>query len=566
MGITFRQDLAAVPHPSNASTRKYGQSLVMQQQQQKYAAQQAGYDRMFQLNRDYQQNAFMAARDQRQQAFLQDRDKAQQAFQVGRDKTLFEQQQQMQQAEQRRKFMEEARRLNSGMIMDDIKNGMYDPITAWRLQQSLVEEAEVLGSDQYDAPQRAEALKKLRALRLLDSTNRLEKPPEPTPQEKFEQSIITDPQTGMRYFPNARGGLEPLPESKQQQQMRPKSFQDYYSENEDKFQKDLDATMQAMQVPDKDGKVPEVTQEKALAKMQKDYEFRQKALGRPTFGTPTDAPKLPNGAQLPTTPAETEDNIDPGFYRDAPATPDPGFYRDAPSPLGQSRSILEQQPIRPDSKLAEQARALGMDLNAPNRGLPPAPVAQPLTAQLPDPGQPPAPAQQSTAMPLTANSSSQNAWSEVAAADTQQRQSMPLTANSSSRNPAGEVPMPTSQATAPAMVDGSQGTVTQSAEPNFKDLEASAQDDMDKSIIRKMKTIYGQNESPEVRGAISALLGDDPIQAAQAADYLQSVGIDLEKLTAEAQYSGTGRGQVKTSPRSNSSARYGSGRGGVRTK
>ena len=41
----------------------------------------------------------------------------------------------------------------------------------------------------------------------------------------------------------------------------------------------------------------------------------------------------------------------------------------------------------------------------------------------------------SGSMPLTANSSSQNAWSEVAAADAQQRQPLPLTANASSRNP-----------------------------------------------------------------------------------------------------------------------------------
>lgn len=420
MGIVFRHDAAAVAVPSNSGTRKYGQQLVLQQQQQKYNAQQAGYDRMFQLNRDYQQNAFAAAREQRQQAFIGDRDKAQNAFQLERDKALLEQQRQQQEAMRQQKFMDDARKQSSGIIMDGIKNGEYDPATARKLQQNLVEESEVLGNPALDATQRAEALQKLRAERAMLSSNRLEKPPEPTPQEKFEQSIITDPQTGMRYFPNARGGLEPLPESKQQQQMRPKSFQDYYSENEDKFQKDLDATMQAMQVPDKDGKVPEVTQERALAKMQKDYEFRQKALGRPVFGTPTEAPELP-GSQPPV-PGQSKLILEPSVPSGASNASDydaqmqakgyklmtpangatPFYYRD--SPPAQSAA-----PADPEFDAAMQAKGYKLMTpangaspfyyrdstpQAPERGAPPAPVQPaPTMAARPDPGMPPTPQQ-----------------------------------------------------------------------------------------------------------------------------------------------------------------------------
>jgi len=517
MGITFRHDLAAVPHPSNASTRKYGQSLVMQQQQQKYAAQQAGYDRMFQLGRDNMQNQFQMGRT-----------KQQNEFQLGRDKTQFEQQQQLAEAERQRAFLDEARKQSSGFISDAIKNGEYDPATARKLQQNLVAEAEALGNPQLDATQRAEVLEKIRAERALLAANRMEPPPKPTRDDELKQFLggNYDKYKDQPWVPDGKGGftIADIPQPPEAPPVPPQSAQEYYNANEDKFQKDLDATMGAMQdAYDLDPTKPKPTPQAAWQQMQQDYQFRMQALGR--------------NAQAAAAPAGQPFQLPSDRMAPAMGTVDPM--------TGQS---VQAGASMPGPMPSVTQPAVGASVAAP------------------DPGQPPAPAQQSTAMPLTANSSSQNAWSEVAAADTQQRQSMPLTANSSSRNPAGEVPMPTSQATAPAMVDGSQGTVTQSAEPNFKDLEASAQDDMDKSIIRKMKTIYGQNESPEVRGAISALLGDDPIQAAQAADYLQSVGIDLEKLTAEAQYSGTGRGQVKTSPRSNSSARYGSGRGGVRTK
>ena len=220
MPITFRHDAAGVVPPSNSATRKYGQQLVLQQQQQrqqaamqqsqqKYQGYQAGLDRLFDATKQINQNQFMADRDQRQNEFL-----------MGRDKAQFEQERQLQEAQRQQQFMDEARKMNSGMIMEDIKNGMYDPVTARRLQQSLADEAEVLGSTDYDATQRAEALRKIREKRLLDSTNRLEKPPQPTPQERFDQSIVTG-QDGTQYLPNAKGGYDPL---KQKEQEEPKRF------------------------------------------------------------------------------------------------------------------------------------------------------------------------------------------------------------------------------------------------------------------------------------------------------------------------------------------------------
>jgi len=237
MAITFRHDAAAVALPSNSATRKYGQNLVLQQNQQKYAAQQAGYDCLFTMGRDQQQATAAAIRQGQQDAANTIRDVNQnvnaQARQDAQNKFLLEQQQ----AEQQQKFMDEGRKLSSGMIMEDIKNGMYDPVTARKLQQSLVDEAEVLGSNQYDATQRAEALKKIREKRLLDSTNRLEKPPQPTPDEEFQKGVATDPETGMRYRKNSKGDWDEL----KQQQKAPKSAAEAFAADpklKDKYLKD----------------------------------------------------------------------------------------------------------------------------------------------------------------------------------------------------------------------------------------------------------------------------------------------------------------------------------------
>ena len=91
MPITFRYDAAAVVPPSNQTTRKYGQNLVLQQQQQKYLGQQAANDRLFTLGRDQQQatrqaitqgqqNARDTIRDVNQNANLVERQNAQNKF------------------------------------------------------------------------------------------------------------------------------------------------------------------------------------------------------------------------------------------------------------------------------------------------------------------------------------------------------------------------------------------------------------------------------------------------------------------------------------------------------
>ncbi len=237
MPITLKHDAFGVVAPSNQSTRMYGQSLVLQQQQQKYAGQQAGYDRLFDAYRQQNQNAFQWGRDAQQNAFQLGRDNQQNAFQVGRDKAQFDQQQQAAEAERQRAFLEEGRKQQSGYITEGIKNGEYDPATARKLQQNLVSEAEALGNPSLDATQRAEVLQKLRAERATLAANRMEPPPKPTPQEQFNQGIVTDPETGMRYRPNAKGDYEPLP----QQPQRPSSATEAFAADpkaRDKYMED----------------------------------------------------------------------------------------------------------------------------------------------------------------------------------------------------------------------------------------------------------------------------------------------------------------------------------------
>jgi len=296
MGITFRQDLAAVPHPSNASTRKYGQSLVMQQQQQKYAAQQAGYDRMFQLGRDNMQNQFQMGRT-----------KQQNEFQLGRDKTQFEQQQQLAEAERQRAFLDEARKQSSGFISDAIKNGEYDPATARKLQQNLVAEAEALGNPQLDATQRAEVLEKIRAERALLAANRMEPPPKPTRDDELKQFLggNYDKYKDQPWVPDGKGGFTiadiPQPKDSQQSQ-QPKTFGEYYQMEPEKARKALADKMSEIRdsISIGEGSIApyKSVQDKALAELEKPFEIMQDRFGQPTQAPSAATPAPTTGASV----------------------------------------------------------------------------------------------------------------------------------------------------------------------------------------------------------------------------------------------------------------------------
>lgn len=535
MGITFRHDAAAVVPPSNNATRKYGQSLVLQQQQQKYAAQQAGYDRMFDAYKMENQQQFQDKRDTKQVINQQLRDWQQQDFQK----------QQMEAARQQQ-FMDDARKLSSGMIMDDIKNGHYDPVTASKLRQNLVDEADALADKTLDATQRAKVLNDLRANRLLHTSNRIEKPPAPTPDEE----IAGLPEiNGTKYQKNAKTGVwEPLQQSKQQQEqdklqqqqlqqqeqeaqkMRPKSAQEYYAENEDKFDKDLDATMKAMQeeqdlnTDPKATKTP-ITPEAAVERMYKKYDFKQKALGKAQYGEPT--PAKPYGQALEEARQASNKGVKGGYESFAAlsdmndkllelenrANSFPKGSKEASAAWSQYRKerdrIINERWITPRS----------------NGDIQPAPemrsiLEQPGQQQIPAtpmPGQPvptapsaPSPAQPAPSPPVavTPPSPAQNAWEQVATP------------------PATPTPQATPQSPAPNDVDmgavdsngriipNNKTTTTkqkppqsakQPAAPDFGALAASAKDKTDRAMIDGMKGIYAQ-QPPEIQSAISVYL------------------------------------------------------------
>lgn len=377
MAIRFDHQAAGVVPPSNASTRKYGQNLVLQQNQQKYAGQQAGYDRLFTLGRDQQQNQFQWTRDLQQNS-----DRA------ARDKQLNEWRQQEAEKARQQGFLDDARKQSSGIIMEDINNGAYDPATSRKLRENLVAEAEALGNPNLDATQRAEALAKIRAERALLTANRIEPPPKPSPEDDLNSGIVT--RNGIDFRKNKDGVWEPIDYGKgrdgqgnlipPQEPSRPTSVDDAIAADpkvlDPYIEREITAQTQG-------GTLTPDLLEKARERARLQYE---KDLG---LGTPTTAPDVP-GAQ-PTSPGEQP-------------------------PL---KSILE----------TPQAAA-------PSGGIPVAP---------PDPGQPPRPQSQNSndgtagqQAPAAAQQTPPPQAQPPSAGEAQQREPLPLT-NSPSRR--GRMPL-----------------------------------------------------------------------------------------------------------------------------
>lgn len=358
MAITFRHDAAAVVIPPDKDRRKYGQDLVMQEQKRKYDGQQQGYDRMFALGRDAQQNAF-----------VQERDLQIDHFQDLRDDRRLKQNQQVAEADRQRAFMEDARKQSGAMIMEDIKNGEFDPVTSRKLQQNLVEESEALGNPQLDATQRAEALEKIRAARAVLSANRQQKPPPPTPQQQFEQGVVTDPATGIRYRQNSKGDYEPIAEKPQQPQQpqRPASAIEAFKADEktmQKYMEDADKELtdsEGIRLPKVPGRkegdkeiapIPYTTEE--YRKKQKEtaeqlYDMDHNT-GKYNVGTPSSVQELPGGTPSPAAPPEMRSILEtpaaPPAAAAAPALPaslPPATPPPAPSPaMGPDLTNLEQ--------------------------------------------------------------------------------------------------------------------------------------------------------------------------------------------------------------------------------
>ena len=540
MAIRFKHDAAAIIPPSNSSTRKYGQSLVMQQQQQKYQSQQAGYDRMFDAYRQQTANQFQRERDLNQQAFMAGRDKDQRDFIAARDQTQFDQQQKLIDQQRQAKFMDDARRMSSGMIMDDIQNGAYDPATSRKLQQNLVAESEALGNPHLDATQRAEILDKIRAERSALMANRMEKPPAPTAQDLHDQSVVY--QDGIAGQTDKNGMFVPLP----QQTKRPTSAEDAFKSDPklaDKYFKD------AKDIVTGGGETPydEDARKKAMDMAKKLYEQDN------NLGTPTPAPEMPGQSQAPTTPDATQSILDPSISGQ-PQTPEdsrkaamhaemlargyqlitpsdggrPYYYHPgnnptpAPEMPGQSQapttpdatqSILDPsisgQPQTPEDsrKAAMHAEMLarGYQLITPSDGGRPY-YYHPGNNPTPTPellGQSPeTPSQEQSAQ-------TQSNWPPPASQENVSPSSTPITADEfNSGNPAKSSPA-----------------------PDFSALASSAQTNQSRGIIKNLQSIY-QQQSPDVQQAIAVYLDKNSTDAdfQRAEQHLRSKGIDVLKL------------------------------------
>ena len=517
MAIRFKYDLAAVAPPSNDLTRKFGQSLVLQQQQQKYAAQQAGYNRLFDAYKQQNQNAFAWNQAADNRVFQAKQQEAQNNFLTGRDKTQFDQRQQEAEAERQRAFLEEGRKQQSGYITDAIKNGEYDPATSRKLQQNLVAEAEALGNPQLDATQRAEVLAKIRAERATLTANRMERPPEPSDQEKFNKGIVVDPVTGMRYRANSKGDYEPLPPGEQQQ---PKSAVEAFKADPktgDKYREKAEARLMGAddEMPQVDsGEVGEDGTKKKRDMTPQEFQKEAKKLAEELWNidnmeeSPTLAPDITSGA--------------------IPAVP-------------QEASILEQS-------------------SPPAPGIPIAP---------PDPGQPPSPGPQKPSLPLSSNTTSQNDWTDAANAnqptDTQAPPSSAaeydaemtskgykLTTpadggrpyyfkdfGSGTAQPGEAMPQAPTQGNASGSPTVAPQPSNQApATPNFKSLTEGAANDAERAVVSQIETLY-QGQSPDVQAAISVLLNPGSLEQEliEAYSYLQGKGIDMNAMGADAEKS-----------------------------
>jgi hypothetical protein len=349
MAIRQKYDVAGVVIPDNKKQKEFGQKLVLQQKQQeqedrklKYAAQQAGYDRLLTVGRDQFQNDMAFRRENRQNEFLTEQQKRQQ---------------------QAADFAAARSRIDTH-AKDMLANGdIKDPGTRQKIQNLIAGKTIVMGSG-FDETARQNYLDQYNAelAKILSEVPQPKAPPTP------DEEIAGLPEiNGTKYQKNKSGVWEPLSEPKERllqqqqqqkemEQLRPKSAQEYYGANEDQFRKDLEATKKSLQEQkDDETYVGDVTDEAAWERMQKDYEFRQNALGKSQFGTPTAAPKQPGAS--------------------------------AASPPPQMRSILEQQPAGPAAgpQWADDKWDDGWDGVADAQGLPPGAAADIAPGQAADP-------------------------------------------------------------------------------------------------------------------------------------------------------------------------------------
>ena len=569
MGIKLRYDAAAVALPSDQANRRFGQSLVMQQQQQKYQTQQAGYDRMFTALRDQNQNMVQQQRDWMQRDFALNRDKEQRDFAVSRDKLQFEQQQQLMEQQRQQQFMDEARKASSGMIINDIQNGHYDPVTAGKLQQSLVTELETLGDPKYDATQRAEALAKLRSERALLMEGRMEIPDRPTAQDNFDQRVVNGPD-GSQYIQNGKGDFVPLQPKQQQQPQRPQNAIEFYTQNQDQMQKDVAAELKSLQEQADLGTLPKgVTADRDTAwkNVQDNYNWRQKQLG--LIGEPTLAPPLPGSSQQgqdsspssqPAPYGQTLKNTFDAYHNDK-SDKNYQTYRDAVRSHAILRDLMDKANSLPEGS-QEQKEAWILFRKERDKIMAGVPEEKQVQAQAQTPqtqnnwadasgGSSQQGQNGSTLGDASSDAWSMGEWKDLANQAGDGRVNSPSTQSQPAQQQSNQPNAPQNQSSAVKLGDASNypwlrdqsgntypvNTTSQSQQPasvpapDFTALASSAQDDIDRALIHTLGNIY-QTQPPDVQAAIGKIIdpkaSHDDARAAEA--YLRSKGINVNQL------------------------------------
>lgn len=220
MAIRFKYDAAgfggSITGGGSPSDKKYGQQLVLQQQQIAQDAQRLAYGQQNQAVQNLQNNQRQAVQNQ----FQLDRDAQEGKLALGRlnqslefgavrdDKQNAARAQEAEQTRMRQ-AQEQARMLAQGDIMDGIKNGEFLPDTATQLKNNMIAEAKVRAGDKYDELSGPEALAKLKAQKDALLQGRMKRPAPPTIDEELKSRTGTA-EDGSKWMKNKNGDFVPV--------------------------------------------------------------------------------------------------------------------------------------------------------------------------------------------------------------------------------------------------------------------------------------------------------------------------------------------------------------------
>lgn len=340
MGIKFKYQAAVVPPPSNELTRRFGQNLVTQQKQQDFAGQQ--------------QARQLGARD-----------------------------------------FQNATSNMSGYLQDLLDNGEISDESVRRQVLGLKGGLDTVMGSGFTDDQRRHYLDQYRqaAARVVAG---IQPKAQLTPQQKFDQGIVT--RNGVDYVPGANGRYEPLKQPEQPKlpeppPPQPKTMEEDYNFGARKgaFRKDFNSLKQQMQEDaDLVEGSPKVKDEDVLQRMQQDWEFEQKALGRqspsagalpaPTAGASIGGPQGNAWAGIaqanPNLPVwrTGEDTASTGRPFTYSSKPDVGDMRGAPT--GQAQPVANRSGAFNFDKLAQEVAKNNALANLPYNDLRQAAQAQ----------------------------------------------------------------------------------------------------------------------------------------------------------------------------------------------